>query len=252
MTDVHKNAASRVISLARMKTNLLSLALVAVAAWSFAPSAAHAQISVGNTDLTALSQVQLTTTGANTSGDAYNFGEVIDAPSSTLTSVSVNIISGSNTGTASVFLASWNSGTNQATYIGGIGSALITGGVQNLSFTNLNVGLTAGTEYVIYVSSTVSDQTNAFLSGTQAVAPYDLGMIADLATGGNTGAVSSDTWSSYAVSGDNSLSFNAEFAGTTPEASTFALAGLGLCAALAVYRHQRRKVAPLASAVAAA
>jgi hypothetical protein len=230
-----------------MKTNLFSLALVALLASSLAPFAAHAQISVGNLDVGTASDNPI---GSIADGDIYNFGEVIDAPLNNLLSVSVNISSSGSSGNANVFLASWNPGTNKATTIGEIGTTGLTSGIETLSFNNLNIGLTAGSDYVIYVTTDTSGEAYAVLSGIQHTG-YDLGLMVDPVWGSNTGSSPADTWVSYSVNGDDSLSINAEFS-PVPESSTFVLAGLGLCGALAIYCHQRSKSAPPAPGVAAA
>ena len=220
-----------------MRTNLLSLALIGTAIWAFAPSSAEAQITVGNADTGGTPADQIP-------GVIYGVGEVFVAPSTLLTSVSVNVNGIAGGGPVEVALAQWNSASNTAFNMNVLGTpAPGHNGAATISFGNLNLNLIQDADYLLIVGQGGGIFTAA-TSANPPVGSYDLGLVADvLGYGSNGGNYTTDVWTSYAPGGSTALSFQATFA-AVPETRNFTLAGLVLCLGVAIYYHRRRNSGP--------
>ena len=231
-----------------MKTHSLASAVVAFALLAFAPTLGRAQMTVGNAD---------TNGTPDTINPGAAYGEAIVAPNnSQLTTVTVNLATIDGGGTLAGFVAAW-SGT-QGTPVSAVVPSLTYlttdlpgfngNGVVTFDFTSSNIHLNPGHIYIIGFSDVVDDNwpDNALnTSNVAPIAPFDLGFVVSSGLGVDNYGAPVSTWS-YAggTGGVTSASIQANFAsGVTavPEASHYAIFGLGLCLALAVYQQRRRK-----------
>lgn len=166
------------------------------------------------------------------SPDTTSYGEFFTAPGGFLKSFTFQALSG-NSGNVDLTIAAWDGSK-------AVGPALYTsapisynGGSQYLGANGINLALTAGTNYIAYltVAGVSSPMANVAIAGSNSDGGLG-GGFRFLNSGGTDPLTLNDSWSSWGVP---AMAYTATFAAAVPEPETYGmlLAGLALVGMLA-------------------